>query len=278
MAGKPNLPAVPTATVPALPDHLKAIQTQQTSDADSMAASSISIPRVSLKAKFFRYNVGGEELKKEPKTRFVILGVDPLPGRFIKTFYAGQYSGESVPPSCSSQDGVRPDPWGEAIQSDLCATCPQNRFGSATSASGKKTKACRDSKRLWIADPTDITGTVFALGVPVTSLKSLSALGKQFADLNVPISAAIVEATMDEDESYPILYFSIVEWLDAEAAAEAIKRNSARDWEGGHRSENTTPAIPMKPVTPVIAAPQPTTPGAGEPAKAGNLDEAIKNW
>lgn len=273
MADKPNLPAVQEA--PALPDHLKQYQAT-TSDADSMAASSISIPRVSLKAKFFRYNIGGEEIKKEPKTRFVILGVDPAPGKFIKTYYAGKYSGDSVPPTCSSQDGLRPDPWAEAIQSDLCATCPQNRFGSATSASGKKTKACRDSKRLWIVDPQDVSGQVFALGVPVTSLKSLSALGKQFADLNVPISAAIVEATMDEDESYPILYFSIVEWLDAETAGAAIKRNGARDWEGGMRSENPTPAIPVK--SNAGLPPPAVTPAVPAEAKSGNLDEAIKNW
>ena len=35
----------------------------------------------------------------------------------------------------------------------------------------KKTKACKDSKRLWLAEPDNIDGTVFALGVPVTSLK-----------------------------------------------------------------------------------------------------------
>lgn len=276
-------PVVPVA--PALPDHLKQFQAtvEDHVDAEALAASSISLPRISLKAKAFRYIVNGDEIKKTPgRGEFVILAVDPAPGKFIKTYYQGAYTGESVPPTCSSQDGIRPDPWAEQIQSDMCSTCPQNRFGSATSRSGKKTKACRDSKRLWITPPDDVTGTVFALGVPVTSLKALSALGKQFADLNVPISAAIVEAVMDEDESFPVMTFSIKSWLDAEVAAQAIKRNKERNWEGGQRTENAPVAIgSVKPATalPGPAATGPVTIDApAQTVKTGSVDEAIKNW
>lgn len=273
MADEKNLPAV---SVPALPDHLKQYQSADApkSDADSMAASSVSIPRISLKAKAFRYIVNSEEVKKHPgKTQFVILAVDPGPGKFIKTYYKGAYTGESIPPTCSSQDGIRPDQWADEIQSDMCSTCPQNRFGSATSARGKKTKACRDSKRLWITEPDAIRDTVYALGIPVTSLKALSTLGKAFADLNVPISSAVVEATMDEDESYPMMEFNIVSWLSAEDAAEAIRRNGARDWEGGMRSDQPALANPAsgKPALPAPAVPASTV-------KTGNVDEAIKNW
>jgi len=262
------------AVAPALPDHLKQYQVDgPKTDADSMAASSMSIPRISLKAKAFRYIVNGEEIKKSPNTtKVVVLAVDPGPGKFVKTYYKGAYTGESVPPTCSSQDGIRPDPWVDQQQSDICATCPMNRFGSAISAKGKKTKACRDSKRLWVAEPEDVTGTVYALGIPVTSLKALSVLGRAFADLNVPISSAVVEVTMDEDESYPILDFKIVEWLDAETVKESLHRNGARDWEGGMRSDQ-----------PMLAAPQsnPSLPAPEAPAataKSGNVDEAIKNW
>lgn len=265
---------VPAVVVPALPDHLKHLQGEgQKTDAESMAASSVSIPRISLRAKAFRYVVGGEEAFKHPgKTRFVILAVDPAPGRFIKTYYKGAYTGDSVPPTCSSQDGVRPDPWVDEQQSDLCSTCQMNRFGSATSAKGKKTKACRDSKRLWIVQPEEIEGTVFALGIPVTSLKALSILGKAFADVGVPISSAIVEATMDEEESYPIMEFKIVEWLSKEDAEAAIKRNTARNWEGGMRSDPIAVSGPSK--VPAIEAP--STPAST--TKTGNVDEAIKNW
>lgn len=263
------------AVAPQLPDHLKAYQVGEAkTDAESMAAASMSIPRISLKAKSFRYIVNGEELYKHPgKTKFVILAVDPGPGKFIKTYYKGAYTGESVPPTCSSQDGIRPDPWVDQAQSDMCATCPQNRFGSATSAKGKKTKACRDSKRLWVAEPQDIKGTVFALGIPVTSLKALSVLGRTFADLNVPISSAIIESTMDEDESYPILDFKIVEWLDADTVKEALRRNGARDWEGGMRSDQ--PALPAGAPS-AASLPAPEAPATT--TKSGNVEEAIKNW
>jgi hypothetical protein len=271
---------VPAVVVPQLPDHLKQYQTGEDKvDAESMAASSISIPRISLKAKAFRYIINGEEVKKSPGTAsFVILGVDPGPSKFVKTFYKGAYSGESVPPTCSSQDGVRPDPWAEEVQSDLCATCPKNRFGSAVSASGKKTKACRDSKRLWIVEPEDIAGTVYALGVPVTSLKALSKLGKEFSDMSVPIATAVVKATMDEDESYPIMDFAIASWLSAEDAAISTERSKARNWEGGPRTENAPVAVGSVNPTAAIQAPAPQVPTAGAPAKTGDVDSAIKNW
>lgn len=269
-------PQTPAVVVPELPDYLKSMQSEKSADAQSMADSSISIPRVSLKAKFFRLIVGGEEIKKFPEAEFVIIAVDPGPGKFIKTYYQGAYTGESIPPTCSSQDGIRPDGWVSAKQAEMCNTCPQNRFGSATSQSGKKTKACRDSKRLWVALPDDIAGTVFGLNVPVTSLKNLSELGRRFGELNVPISAAVVKMTMDEDESYPILNFAISKWLDAENATAAIARNTKRDWEGAIRSDS--PALAAPTPQPAIASPQVPPQTAGTPVKTGDVDQALKNW
>lgn len=55
-------------------------------------------------------------------------------------------SGGGSPPQCSSLDGVRPDPLSEKRQSDDCASCPQNKFGS----DGGRGKACKNMKRVHI--------------------------------------------------------------------------------------------------------------------------------
>lgn len=266
------------ASTPALPEYLQNRAVAPPGDADSLASASTSIPRISLKAKQFRFMVGGEEVRKEKeKMTMVILAVDPGPGKMIKTYYEGKYTGESIPPTCSSQDGIRPDIWADKPQSEMCATCPQNRFGSATSTSGKKTKACRDAKRLWLADPEKLSDTVYGMNIPVTSLKNLSEFGRKIQELNVPLCVALVEFTMDEDESYPILFFKLVGWLDAEKGKQAMDRNQARNWDGGQRIENAAQLGVVK--REAIAAPQaPSTPEAGATAKAGNVDEALKNW
>ena len=106
-------PAAPAVVVP---DYLKAFATgqQANSDSESMAASSTSVPRVSLRGKKFRFIEGGEEIfTQNDEVDVVILGVTPEAGLFVKTFYINGYTGTSdnAPPTCSSDDGRRPCPW-----------------------------------------------------------------------------------------------------------------------------------------------------------------------
>lgn len=287
---EPNVPA----SVPAVPDYLKAYISQPSTDAQAMAASSVSIPRVSLRAKKFRFIENGEEVFVEPETHVVILSVEPEPGKFVKTFYQGTYnSGDSSPPACSSSNGINPDSWVTNPQSQFCSTCPQNVFGSATSRTGKKAKACRDSKRLWVVRPDNIQGTVYGLGVPVTSLKELSALGQKLLQFGAPISAAVVKLSMDEDESFPTLYFTIAGWLKEEHGKVAIERNQAKDWTGALQSHSAGPALGAPTAAPTQALPSrppqapadPAPSGASAPpiegqvtGKSNNVDDALANW
>jgi hypothetical protein len=213
-----------------VPDYLKTAVANST-DADSLAASSISIPRVSLRGRKFRLVVDSEELKKPAdELDAVILAVEPGPGLFIKTFYEGQYSsGDSDAPSCASSDGIVPDGWVTSPQSNKCSSCPKNQFGSATSRAGKKSKACRDSKRIWLALPEDVGGTVFAMGVPVTSLKAVAEYAKALKTNGYPLPAVITKMAM-EDTEFPQLIFSMGGFLPEASGLKAIERNVARDW------------------------------------------------
>jgi hypothetical protein len=226
-------------TAVAIPEYLKAFMASQgaNAEADSLASSSISIPRVSLRGRKFRLVEGGEEIRKpSDELNAVILAVEPGAGLFIKTFYEGTYnSGDSSPPTCASSDGIAPDGWVTTPQAQRCQTCPKNQFGSATSRSGKKSKACRDSKRVWLALPEDIDGTVFAMGIPVTSLKNVSEYGRELKTNGYPISAVITQITM-EDSEFPMLEFEMLGFLDEKTGKSALDRNIARDWNIGSAS------------------------------------------
>lgn len=217
-----------------LPAHMRQYADQQgQSDADSMAASSISIPRISLKGKKFKYIVGGEESAKSDSIRVVILKVEPEKGLMIKTFYANGYNpNDTAPPDCSSTNGITPDDWVTSPQHHRCSDCKKNVFGSATSSNGKKTKACRDAKRLWVVKEDDIGGTVFGLNIPVTSLKALSEYGAMIKKNQFPLTGVITEVSMDEDSEFPMLQFAHVGFLEEEPWNAAIARSSALDWTG----------------------------------------------
>lgn len=284
----------------AIPDYLRAFMTEQPqalADAEAMAAASISLPRVSLKAKRFRFIEDGEESFNEAESFVVILKVEPGPGKNTKTFYEGDYTpGDTTPPDCASSDGIRPDPWVSKPQNDLCSTCRWNEFGSAKGLGGKKAKKCKDSKRLWVARPDALDGTVYSLGVPVTSLKNLSEFGNKIKEIGIPISACIVKLSTNEQESFPIIQFDVAGVLKEDMGRIALERNMHPNWTGVLK-ENNPPVIAAKTQSALPNAsqgPEASAQMAGQPVrqaidatvigrttegpKDNDVDSALSKW
>jgi hypothetical protein len=268
----------------AIPDHLKKFLSSPaaSTDTDAMASASVSIPRISLKGRKFRLIEGGEEIRKPADELFaVILAVEPGPGLMAKTFYKGVYqSGDSSPPDCSSSNGITPDPWISDPQSDKCQKCPMNVFGSAKSRSGGKAKACKDSKRLWLVEPNAINGTVYNMGVPVTSLKDMSAYGAMLKANGVPSASVITKLSM-KDTEFPELVFEFVGVLEETAMVQAMERNEKKDWD----LKYTGPMLEGPVSSGPIAAPGQPVEGAALLGSEGeqsteklSADEAAKNW
>lgn len=263
----------------AVPEHLRKFltNTAASSDTDAMASASISIPRISLRGRKFRVIEGGEEIRRPADELFVvILGVEPGSGLMAKTYYAKGYtSGDSSPPDCSSANGIHPDPWVSNPVSDKCNGCPMNVFGSAKSANGGKAKACKDSKRLWVVEPDNIDGTVYALGVPVTSLKAMAEYGAMLKANGIPSAAVITRLSM-KDSEFPELLFEYVGVLEQAPMEAAMLRNEKKDWD-----LNTGPMLEHKPSGP-IAAPGADAPqkliSEDKPKEALSADEATGNW
>lgn len=266
----------------AIPDYLKQyMSTNSSKDADSMASASVSVPRISLKGKKFQFMNGDDESKKTDEIHVVILGVDPEGGRMIKTFYANGYNpNDTAPPDCSSSDGVAPDAWVNNPVSTNCAGCQKNVFGSATSATGKKTKACRDAKRLWVVKVDDIGGVVFGLNVPVTSLKAMSEYGREIRGAGIPLSAVVTKLTMDEDAEFPQLIFERVGFLNEEHGMQAMERNESRDWMANINLRAALPAPaggkPERLQSKAVSAD--AIDGEARVVDAGSVDEAAKDW
>lgn len=219
-------------------------------DAASMASASNSVPRLSLKGREFRLIEGGEEVYKfQDKLDVVVLGVEPAAGQMIKTFYAKGYTqGAKEPPTCSSEDGIAPSPWVTDKQAQKCSQCPKNQFGSATSPSGKATKACRDSKRIWfkLAGGNKIRSgdafvecdeskkpfaerTMYGANITVASLKAFADHGRALAALGQGPAVCVTRLKMMDSE-FPQLEFEIAAWLDAETAPQSLKLANDRPW------------------------------------------------
>lgn len=221
------------SNVPVVPDYLKKYMAENGAggDADAMAAASISIPRISLKGKKFQFINGDEESKKSEEIYVSILAVEPEGPRMIKTFYKNGYNpNDTSPPDCSSSNGVAPDSWVSDPVSQSCSNCPKNVFGSATSPTGKKTKACRDAKRLWVAKVDDLQGTVYGLNVPVTSLRDMADYGREIREMGAPLAAVVTKIYMDEDSEFPKLLFARAGFLNEEQGLIAIERSASREW------------------------------------------------
>lgn len=219
-------------------------------DAGSMASSSNSVPRMSFKGREFRLIENGEEVAKfRDKIDIIIVGVEPDAGRMIKAFYEKGYtSGSKEPPTCSSDDGIAPSPWVTSKQSPSCAGCPKNQFGSATSpGSGKPTKACRDSKRIWfkVADGNTIPDgkggqmpyelppfgdrTLYGANITVASLRAFAEHGRALAALGQGPAVAVTRMLM-VDAEFPQQSFLIQAWLDAQTAPLSLEMAEKRPW------------------------------------------------
>lgn len=299
-----------------LPEHLRTgplaeAAARALQDAASMAASSNSVPRISLRGREFRLVENGEEVAKfRDFLKVIMIGVEPDAGRMIKTFYKDGYkSGAKEPPTCSSDDGISPAPWVNDKQATHCQSCPKNVFGSATSPTGKPTKACRDSKRVWLKlAPGNKLGdkdyevgtfkdrTLYGLNVSVASLKSFSDHGRTLAGLGQGPAVCVTKLTM-LDLEYPQLEFSIEAWLDADDAPQSLKLAADRPWkiqfanaglalamgEGAGAPKTQLPmSVPahlqQQPVTDAVqtGSAMPTSTVAKAPE--GNIDDAIGKW
>ena len=175
-----------------------------------------SIPRISIKGARFRIVEGGTETPLNSlHLDVIVVGVNP---RVSKTWYAKKWSADAEPaaPDCASLDGVRPNADSPQPQSELCASCPKNAWGSARSENGKDIKACSDTRRLAVVSADDPSGPIYLLTVTPAALSALKAYEQALSRHGYPVEIVRTRVSFDPNASFPRLVFSFAGFISEE--------------------------------------------------------------
>jgi hypothetical protein len=171
-------------------------------------------PRISIKGSRFRIIEGDTEtVLDQTFLDIVVVGANP---RLSKQWYAKAWTPDSEPsaPDCFSLDGIGPDTESTSPQNDLCASCPQNAWGSKITPQGQQIKACADQKRLAVVAADDPSGPVYLLLVTPAALKGLNQYQKELSMRGIPPEIVKTKVSFDTDASFPKLKFSFAGFLD----------------------------------------------------------------
>lgn len=207
-----------TTTNVQLPSHLVGRMGTPSAISGSMTSGihSGGFKRISIRGGRFRIRDGADEVVLPDSTlRVIIVGANPA---LVKTFYKGSYNpkAEDKAPDCHSNDGIRPASDAKDPQSQLCATCPQNEWGSKVSDNGARMKACADQKRIAViaANDTKAEPEVFLFQVTPASLNDFRKYGQLLESKGFPPEICVTEIFFDTDEAYPKAQFLFGGFVD----------------------------------------------------------------
>lgn len=193
---------------------------------------SAGFPVMSIRGAKWRIVEGGEEkpiympgtTDLAPSVRVVLMRANAA---VSKTYYASAFvEGSDTAPDCYSNDGIRPAADAAHPQSDSCATCPHNVWGSKISPSGAKIKACADVRRVAVLPAEDMDYSPVLLRVPAASLGDLAAYGKALKQRGIPYAAVVTKMSFDPDAAYPKIKFQFDRVLTPEEMAHVAARIS----------------------------------------------------
>jgi len=172
-----------------------------------------------------------------------------------KAWYVGAYNAEEgKSPDCFSTDSVRPDPSSPAPQSELCANCPQNAFGSGTDQAGNATKgkACKDTKTLAIFIPgsrkVETDPKAYMFKIPADSLKNFAMYVKSLSAAGIPLGTAKTLVTFDQTVTHPKVIFKFGGFLPQDTLPKLAEIAALPEVEDIIAGMSSAPALPAPPV------------------------------
>jgi hypothetical protein len=148
-------------------------------------------------------------------------------------------------------DGIGPDSESKDPQNDMCASCPQNAWGSKVTPQGQEIKACADLKRLAVVSADDPSGPVYLLSVTPAALKGLNQYQKELSVRGIPPEIVKTRISFDTDASFPKLKFAFGGFLEADTQ-EIVDKLFGTDEVKEVTGESARPVAAV----PKIAAPQ----------------------
>jgi hypothetical protein len=166
-----------------------------------------------------------------------------------RLYYMERYDAANpAPPVCyaigPSMSGLKPNPSSPKVQSEFCANCPKDQWGSALN--GGKGKGCAEKRRLLIMTADSLTtadavqkSEVAALRTPVTSVKGFATyLQTVSAATKRPLSAVITKISLVPDSKTQFkLKFDFVKAIDDLDLVKALIARGQRELENAVISE-----------------------------------------
>lgn len=160
---------------------------------------------------------------------------------YENTYYASDYDADNVgPPACyafgDDEKTMAPHPQASDPQSERCATCKMNEWGSSTK--GKRTgKACQNRRRLALIPAGDLSpegiqkAEVVYFKVPVTSGKFWGAFVKSVASTHrLPPFAVVANVKAESDPKTQVrVSFTLVDRVPQESLGAALARMKEQD-------------------------------------------------
>jgi hypothetical protein len=154
---------------------------------------------------------------------------------YERTYYSKPYQPDVLSaPDCYSFDGDAPHPQSKVPQSDRCATCRFNEFGSAQNGKGK---GCKEGARFAAihADALDSPEKIAAATIVQGRLSVLNSKGFRqyvgyFEEQEVPTWASVTQMAVQPDSKsqYAVTFSNIVAELDdADLDAIALRVDEA---------------------------------------------------
>jgi hypothetical protein len=197
-------------------------------------------PIISYKGKVWRIRKSGEEqmhLDTEgnamPVIEVILIKGNPNPS---KNFFDKQYEeGSNEPPRCFSNDGIRPDASIQDPINSVCASCPNNAWGSRITPQGKKARACNDVRRMAVVFAHDLNESgpdaqLMLLRVPPASLNPLKDYAeKVLGPKGVPFFSIVTSIGFDVNAAHPQFVFKAKRFVNAEEADAIIALRESED-------------------------------------------------
>lgn len=237
--------------------------------ANEEAAAGISTgfpPRVKLSGKQFTLVDGnGEEtpfppnkMVQGPEGFYMPIVVLRAKKALDKTWYAVAFNpaDEGRGPDCVSNDGERPDPTSLAPQSETCASCAMNAYGSGHDQAGNPTKgkACADTKVLAVFVPG--CGP-HSFKIPPASLKNWGLYVKQLTGAGIPVGNVKTLVGFDLLATFPILIFRFGGFLPEASMAKITEMAQSIEVEDIIGGVSVAPKQLAAPASPAAALPPP---------------------
>jgi hypothetical protein len=152
----------------------------------------------------------------------------------------------------------------------VCASCPQNAWGSKVTPQGQEIKACADLKRLAVVSTDDPSGPIYLLAVTPAALKGLNQYQKELSVRGIPPEIVKTRVSFDTDASFPKLKFTFGGFIEADTQAIVDKLFGA-DEVKEVTGESARPVAAVPQIAAPQAAPRPAVRAAvpvEEPAPA----------